>query len=142
VAKPSFLRRLLLCRFDLCDLWYRKEERGRQGYACAGCDRTSMMRALPRPRDGASIFPRFELDAPIPKPPRGKPLEVRTIAPSLDDLHPAFSEPVTGYMSRTGYELLHVRSGWWTKFCLDRGEINPRGGVVEVEVRLRRVIEG
>jgi hypothetical protein len=62
-------------------------------------------------------------------------------ASSLDDLHPAFSQPVTGYMSRTGYELLHVRSGWWTKFCLDRTELNPRGGVVEVEVRLRRVIE-
>lgn len=67
--------------------------------------------------------------------------DMATIAPSLDSLHPAFAEPVIGYMSQTGYELLHVRDHWWTAFCRDRADLSPRGGVVEVEVRLRRVID-
>jgi hypothetical protein len=125
MAKPSFLRRLLLCPMGLCAFSPQSDDKACWG-ECTICNRRSGEVSR------KAIRSYMERTAPLP---------ACTIAPSLDDLHPAFSEPVTGYMSRTGYELLHVRSGWWTKFCLDRGELNPRGGVVEVEVRLRRVIE-
>jgi hypothetical protein len=129
MAKPSFLRRLL-CAIGLHAAYRtRHSDDGLTRWSeCADCGQGGHLI-----QSGlGSIFPRFDVDVPMP---------VQTIAPSLDDLHPAFSEPVTGYMSRTGYELLYVRENWWTAFCLDRTELNPRGGVVEVEVRLRRVVE-
>lgn len=91
--------------------------------------------------DRLVIWPMRPVPELPPKPPSGGPVEAHKIAPSLDNLHPAFAEPVIGYMSQTGYELLHVREHWWTAFCRDRADLSPRAGVVEVEVRLRRVLE-
>jgi hypothetical protein len=65
---------------------------------------------------------------------------VRQLAPSLDDLHPAFAEPVIGYLSMTGYKLIRDVNDWSTTLCRDQRDINPKAGVVEVEIRVLRVI--
>jgi hypothetical protein len=65
---------------------------------------------------------------------------VMRAAPSLDDLHPAFAEPVIGYMSLSGYTFMRDIDDWWTQICRKPEDLNPKTGVVEVEIRvLRRV---
>lgn len=53
---------------------------------------------------------------------------------------PAQNEPIIGYMSETAFRLLRDTEGWWGPVYRDRAELT-RGGVVEVEVRFRRIVE-
>lgn len=160
MAEPSFLRRLILCPMGLCQTFRTAFDDTACWGECTICGRRSgevSREALRRcaeaeERDrrlqnGGSIFPRFEVNAPMPKPPRGGPIETPapplalTIAPSLDSLHPAFEEPLIGYISKTGYRLFREEPDWHTALYRDQGELNAKGGVVEAEIRVRRVID-
>ena len=65
---------------------------------------------------------------------------VTEIAPSLDDLHPAFAEPVIAYMSLSGYTFMRDIDDWYTQICRKPEDLNPKTGLVEVEIRVLRRI--
>lgn len=76
MSGPSLLRRLILCRLDLCNLW-RREGGSRGGYECTGCGRLSMLRDRPKPKSPG-------------------PAELQTIAPSLDAVPEGLERPLVG----------------------------------------------
>lgn len=115
---------------------------------------------LRRLHDRLVIWPMRPAPEPPPKPPSGGPIE--TVVPgrvylvkdgerpplpsslgvSLDALPPAEGAPIIGYMSRNGFKHIRDIEGWSSLVCRDPGDLVSKYGLVEVEIRFRRIVGG
>jgi hypothetical protein len=68
------------------------------------------------------------------------PRTLRTIAHNFDAVTDSLEQPLIGYLSKTGYRILTEHPDWNTMLYRDSADLNPKGGIVEVEIRVLRVI--
>jgi hypothetical protein len=130
---PKWLRALFVWR-DVRDngTWAYQEN------AVTGARRAVRIGACYSPKDMDWLERR---DPPTgPMPPIVEPADLRTIAPSLDEVPDSLERPLIGYLSKNGHRIFSENDDWSTMICRDRADLNPKGGVVEVEIRVLRVI--
>lgn len=132
MSGPSILRRLLMCPMGLCQTFRPRADDTACWGECDLCGRRAGETSRKDLRGYITVEGATEGAWEAP--------ELRTIAPSLDAVPDSLERPLIGYLSRSGHRFLAEYPNWWTAVYRDQGDLNPKGGVVEVEIRVLRVI--
>ena len=128
----SFLRRLLMCPMGLSQTFRPRADDTACWGECDLCGRRAGETSRKDLRGYITVEGATEGAWEAP--------ELHTIAPSLDAVPDSLEKPLIGYLSKNGHRIFSENDDWSTMICRDKADLNPKGGVVEVEIRVLRVI--